>query len=63
MSKTAAPIAITATEARSIAMRAQGLAEDMAAFGSGKAGALKAVQHLGYAQIDTIHVCSGRIIT
>jgi uncharacterized protein len=56
MSKTAAPITITATEARSIAMRAQGLAEDMAPFGRGKAAALKAVQHLGYVQIDTIHV-------
>jgi len=43
-------------EARAIALRSQGLAEDAAAFGAGKEGALSAVCQLGYVQMDTISV-------
>ncbi len=47
---------ISLSEARRIALRSQGLAEDDAPFGFGQTAALKAVQHLGYVQIDTISV-------
>ena len=43
-------------EARRIALRAQGLADAPATFGTGKAGALRAIEHLGYVQVDTISV-------
>ena len=49
-------ITISLAEARWIALRAQGLADAPAAFGLGKAAVLKAVQHLGYVQVDTISV-------
>lgn len=51
-----APEVISLAEARRIALRAQGLAEAEAPFGSGKAGVLRAIQHLGYVQVDTISV-------
>lgn len=47
---------ISLGEARRIALRAQGLAEDEAPFGCGKTGVLRAIQHLGYVQVDTISV-------
>lgn len=50
------PLVVSSPEARAISLRAQGLAEDAAPFGPGKAGALKAVEHLGYVQMDTISV-------
>jgi uncharacterized protein len=43
-------------EARAIALRSQGLAEAAAPFGGGKEAALKAIEHLGYVQMDTISV-------
>ncbi|MGV3530895.1 MAG: winged helix-turn-helix domain-containing protein [Chthoniobacteraceae bacterium] len=42
--------------ARHLALAAQGLGEVHAPFGSGKAGALRAIEHLGYVQVDTISV-------
>ncbi len=42
-------------QARALVLRAQGLAE-RAPFGLGKDAALRAVEHLGYVQIDTISV-------
>lgn len=51
-----APITISLADARVIAVRAQGLADDPAPFGLGKPAVLKAVQHLGYIQVDTISV-------
>ncbi len=42
-------------QARAIALRAQGL-NGATTFGSGKAGTLNAIEHLGYVQIDTISV-------
>jgi uncharacterized protein YcaQ len=47
---------LSLTEARAIALRTQGLADNRAPFGPGKAGALKALRHLGYVQVDTISV-------
>lgn len=41
--------------AKNIALHAQGLAPN-SAFGTGKTGALKAIQHLGYLQLDTLAV-------
>ena len=52
----AQPITLPLPEARAIALRAQGLAEDAAPFGLGQAGTLAALEHLGYVQVDTIHV-------
>ena len=43
------------SHARAIALRAQGL-DGARTFGSGKAGSLNAIEHLGYVQIDTISV-------
>lgn len=43
------------TKARRIAIASQGLGKAFP-FGRGKAGVLKAIQHLGYVQIDTISV-------
>jgi uncharacterized protein YcaQ len=43
------------SQARAIALRAQGL-DGTTTFGSGKAGTLNAIEHLGYVQIDTISV-------
>ena len=47
---------ISLAEARRIALRSQGLAENSSPFGSGQSAVLKVVQHLGYIQIDTISV-------
>ncbi|MFL5815011.1 MAG: winged helix-turn-helix domain-containing protein [Bdellovibrionia bacterium] len=43
-------------EARCRIITAQGLGTDTLPFGSGKAGAIKALEHLSYVQIDTISV-------
>lgn len=51
----ASPI-LTIQEARAIALRSQGLAEAAAPYGGGKEGALLAISHLGYVQMDTISV-------
>ncbi len=45
---------ITKEEARAIALAAQGL--HVNSFGKGKSGALNAVKHLGYIQLDTLSV-------
>lgn len=47
---------ISLKEARRIALRSQGLADTAAPFGSGKAGALNAIESLGYIQLDSISV-------
>ncbi|MDB6028759.1 MAG: hypothetical protein JWM68_4982, partial [Verrucomicrobiales bacterium] len=47
---------ISLAEARQIVLRSQGLGDIAAPFGSGKSAVLKAVEHLGYVQIDTISV-------
>jgi len=49
------PAAISSTEARRLVLTAQGLLGGPV-FGEGKAGALAAIEHLGYIQIDTISV-------
>jgi uncharacterized protein YcaQ len=49
-------ITLSLAEARHIALRAQGLAEAPAPFGLGKPAVLRAIQHLGYVQVDTISV-------
>jgi uncharacterized protein YcaQ len=49
------PLSISLEDARSLALEAQGLAESQP-FGLGKQGVLKAIEHLGYVQIDTISV-------
>lgn len=51
----AAPVRITRDVARAIWLQAQRLTAD-APFGSGPAATPAAVRHLGYVQIDTIHV-------
>lgn len=50
------PFSLPLPEARALSLRAQGLAEDPAPFGLGPTGALTALQHLGYVQVDTINV-------
>ena len=47
---------VSLAEARRMAVRAAGVAEEPAPFGFGKPGVLKAIQHLGYVQVDTISV-------
>ena len=47
---------LSLAEVRAIALRSQGLAENEAPFGHKKAAVLKAVQHLGYVQVDPISV-------
>ena len=49
------PVAITQTQARRIWLHAQKL-DTAAPFGSGPGAIAAAVRHLGYVQIDTIHV-------
>jgi uncharacterized protein YcaQ len=49
------PVAISPSQARRIWLRAQKL-DSAAPFGSGPAATPAAVRHLGYVQIDTIHV-------
>src|SRR3954468_6914486 len=48
-------VAISQSQARRIWLRAQKL-DSPAPFGSGPAATLAATKHLGYVQIDTIHV-------
>lgn len=50
------PRSISLSEARAIALRAQGLADEPAPFGNGKAAVLETIRHLGYVQVDTISV-------
>jgi uncharacterized protein YcaQ len=47
---------ISVAEARSLAIKSQGLSSPV--FGRGKKGALAAIEHLGYIQIDTLSVAS-----
>ena len=47
---------ISLQAARHLALVAQGFGGEDAPFGSGKAGALRAIEHLGYVQVDTISV-------
>ena len=49
------PVALAKPRARRIWLRAQKL-DKYAPFGDGSAATLAAIQHLGYVQIDTIHV-------
>lgn len=48
-------LTLSAKQARTLALRAQGL-DRPEPFGLGRMGALRAVEHLGYVQIDTISV-------
>jgi hypothetical protein len=50
-----APLPLTLSETRRLALRAQRL-DATAPFGAGPAAVRAAVEHLGYVQIDTIHV-------
>ncbi len=50
------PVYLTLPEARAVVLRAGGLGEDPAPFGLGQQGAARAVEQLGYVQIDTISV-------
>src|ERR1700755_2391076 len=52
------PIPLTKANARRIWLRAQRL-DTVAPFGEGPAATAAAVEHLGYVQIDTIHVIEG----
>ncbi|HSI85079.1 MAG: winged helix-turn-helix domain-containing protein [Candidatus Methylacidiphilales bacterium] len=54
--KTDDVVPLSLTEARAIALRSQGLADVEAPFGLGKEGVLNALHHLGYVQVDTVHV-------
>jgi uncharacterized protein YcaQ len=47
---------LSLAEVRAISLRSQGLAESESPFGNKKEGVLKAVQHLGYVQVDPISV-------
>src|SRR5579862_1618981 len=49
------PVAISQSQARRIWLRAQRL-DSAAPFGEGPEATLTAIRHLGYVQIDTIHV-------
>src|SRR5258707_7509943 len=50
------PVSLSVTEVRAIVLRSQRLAEDVLPFGLGKTAVLKAIQHLGYIQVDPINV-------
>src|SRR5215831_12755809 len=50
------PVSLTPAEVRAIVLRSQGLADNEAPFGFGKPAVLKAVEHLGYVQVDPINV-------
>jgi uncharacterized protein YcaQ len=52
---TAKPVSLTRSDARRIWLRAQRL-DERAPFGSGPEATRRAVEHLGYVQIDTINV-------
>ena len=49
-------VSLSLSEVRAIVLRSQGLAEDPWRFGLGKTAVLKAIQHLGYIQVDPINV-------
>ncbi|MDG1024329.1 MAG: hypothetical protein P8R01_00060 [Gammaproteobacteria bacterium] len=49
-------------EARALVLDCQGLARGRT-FGSGSAGVKKAIEHLGYVQIDTLSVIARAIFT
>lgn len=53
--KPKAPNALTLSEARRVWLRAQRL-DERASFGEGAAATTRAIEHLGYVQIDTINV-------
>jgi hypothetical protein len=55
MSRTETPLPITAAAVRAIWLRAQRL-DSEAPFGAGPRATRAAIEHLGYVQIDTIHV-------
>ncbi len=55
MKRASRAVALTAAQARRIWLRAQRL-DEPAPFGAGPAATRAAVEHLGYVQIDTIHV-------
>ena len=56
MSKTTKkPVSLTKHEARRLWLHAQAL-DASAPFGDGSDATLAAIEHLGYVQIDTIHV-------
>jgi uncharacterized protein len=50
------PVPLSVTKVKAIVLRSQGLAENASPFGLGKAAVLKAIQHLGYIQVDPINV-------
>jgi uncharacterized protein len=50
------PVSLSLAEVRAIVLRSQGLADSESPFGLGKAAVLKAIQHLGYVQVDPISV-------
>jgi uncharacterized protein YcaQ len=50
------PVSLSLAEVRAIVLRSQALADNESPFGLGKAAVLKAVQHLGYVQVDPISV-------
>jgi uncharacterized protein YcaQ len=50
------PVSLSVTEVRAIVLRSQKLSEDPSPFGLGKTAVLKAIQHLGYIQVDPINV-------
>jgi hypothetical protein len=49
-------VSLSVTEVRAIVLRSQRLAEDVSPFGLGKTAVLRAIQHLGYIQVDPINV-------
>ena len=53
---TSHPVSLSPAEVRSIVLRSQGLADNESPFGLGKPAVLKAVEHLGYVQVDPINV-------
>ncbi len=55
MARIKPPLALTATEARRLWLRAQRL-DSPTPFGAGAQAVRAAIEHLGYVQIDTIHV-------
>lgn len=53
---TSYPVSLSLAEVRAIVLRSQGLADNESPFGLGKPAVLKAVEHLGYVQVDPINV-------
>lgn len=56
MADTHSPIRLSRSQARRLALQAQGLWTEAAPFGQGLDGTLRALEQLGYVQIDTISV-------